>query len=222
MAQQTNNNSQPPGQSWKTIENRNFLSPVGFKFSIDRMRGVDFFCQSASVPSIQMQSADTGTRFNKNRNPGDELYYEDLYIKFLVDENMKNWCQVHDWMREISTPYSSHEFKFDRGTRKSQHNRYNETNGDLKMANNQWRCDCSLFILSSNYRPVAEFIFRDAWPVNLTTINFDAGVADVQYFTAEATLRYNYYDYYIYEAAEATDASMEPNYRRSQEGVALP
>ena len=126
MAQQTDNYSQPPEQHFKPIETRNFLSPVGFKFSIERMRGVDFFCQSAAVPSIQMQSADTGTRFNKNRNPGDELYYEDLYIKFLVDENMKNWCQVHDWMREIATPYSCHEFKYDRGTRKSAHDRYDE------------------------------------------------------------------------------------------------
>ena len=223
MALQTNNNSQPPEQHFKTIENRNFLSPVGFKFSIDRMRGVDFFCQAAAIPSISMNSADTGTRFNKNRNPGDELYYEDLYIKFLVDENMKNWIQVHDWMREIATPYSDREFKFQRGTRLSQHKRTGKY-ADLQNAtsDNQWRCDCSLFILSSNYRPVAEFIFRDAWPVNLTTIQFDAGVPDVNYFTAEAVLRYNYYDHFIYEAAEATDSSMTPNYRVSQEGVELP
>ena len=62
---------------------------------------------------------------------------------------------------------------------------------------NQWKSDASLFILSSNYRPVAEFVFRDAFPISLTTLNFDSSVPDISYFTAEVVLRYNYYDYYI-------------------------
>lgn len=220
MAQQSNNNSQPPEQHYVSIENRNFLSPVGFHFSINRMRGVDFFCQSATIPSITMQSADTGTRFNKNRNPGDELYYEDLYIRFLVDENMKNYYQVHDWIREITTPYSAREFGYDRGTLRSI-NKQNRDKNVYVLGNNDWLSDASLYILSSNYRPVAEFIFRDCFPLSLTTLNFDASAPDVNYFTAEVKIRYNYFDYYIYEAAEATDASMKPNYRVSEKGVIL-
>jgi len=201
------------------IENRNFLSPIGFKFTIDRMRGVEFFCQSASIPSISLGSADTSTRLNKIKNPGDELQYEDLFLRFLVDENMKNWYQVHDWMREIATPYSTKEFKFNRGDLKSVNKR--EATYDLASANNQWRCDCSLFILSSNYRVVSEIVFRDAWPSSLSTLNFDAAVPDISYFTAEVSLKYNYYDYFVYEAATATDSSMPPDYRRSSLGVEL-
>jgi hypothetical protein len=201
------------------IENRNFLSPIGFKFTIDRMRGVEFFCQSASIPSISLGSADTSTRLNKIKNPGDELQYEDLFLRFLVDENMKNWYQVHDWMREIATPYSTKEFKYNRGDLKSVNKR--EATYDYASANNQWRCDCSLFILSSNYRVVSEFVFRDAWPSSLSTLNFDASTPDINYFTAEVSLKYNYYDYFIYEAATATDSSMPPDYRRSSLGVEL-
>ena len=201
------------------IENRNFLSPIGFKFTIDRMRGVEFFCQSASIPSISLGSADTSTRLNKIKNPGDELQYEDLFLRFLVDENMKNWYQVHDWMREIATPYSTKEFKYNRGDLKSVNKR--EATYDYASANNQWRCDCSLFILSSNYRVVSEFIFRDAWPSSLSTLNFDASTPDINYFTAEVSLKYNYYDYFVYEAATATDSSMPPDYRRSSLGVEL-
>ena len=201
------------------IENRNFLSPIGFKFTIDRMRGVEFFCQSASIPSISLGSADTSTRLNKIKNPGDELQYEDLFLRFLVDENMKNWYQVHDWMREIATPYSTREFKFNRGDLKSVNKR--EATYDLASANNQWRCDCSLFILSSNYRVVSEIVFRDAWPNSLSTLNFDASTHDINYFTAEVSLKYNYYDYFVYEAATATDSSMPPDYRRSSLGVEL-
>ena len=219
MSVPTDSSSLPPRQQYMTIENRNFLSPIGFKFTIDRLRGVDFFCQSANIPGMSLGSADTGTRLNKIKNPGDELQYEDLFLRFLVDENMKNWYQVADWMREIATPYSTREFKYNRGDIKSVNKR--EATYDLASANNQWRCDCSLFILSSNYRVVSEIVFRDAWPTSLSTLSFDASTSDINYFTAEVGLKYNYYDYFIYEAATATDSTMPPDYRRSSLGVTI-
>ena len=230
MAQETNNRNLPPESFFTGIENRNFLSPIGFKLSVDKLHGVDFFCQSASVPAISMGSADTGTRLNKIRHPGDELNYEDLFIRFLVDENMKNWYQVHDWMREITTPVSTREFTYSRGTYRSGQvdplditQRAKNGNGTKMRGEwtNQWKSDVSLFILSSNYRPVAEFVFRDAFPITLTTLNFDASVSDISYFTAEVTLRYNYFDYFIYPAAEATDASMKTSYQRTSMGNEL-
>ena len=219
MAVPTDRQTLPTREQYLTIENRNFLSPIGFMLTIDRLRGVDFFCQSASIPSIGLGPAITPTRFNKLQNPGDELQYEDLYLRFLVDENMKNWYQVANWMREIATPYSAEEFKYDRGGLKSINKR--EATYDIASGNNQWVCDCSLLVLSSNYRTVAEFIFRDAWPTQLSTLSFDSSVPDINYFTAEISLKYNYYDYFIYEAAEATDATMPADYRRSSRGVII-
>ena len=219
MAVPSDNSSLPIREQYVTIENRNFLSPIGFKFTISRMRGVDFFCQSANIPAMNLGSADTGTRLNKIRNPGDELMYEDLFLRFLVDENMKNWYQVANWMREIATPYDNSEFRYNRGEIKSVNKR--PAGVDIATGNNQWRCDCSLLILSSNYRIVSEVVFRDAWPTSLSTLNFDAASSDVNYFTAEVGLRYNYYDYFIYEAATATDVTMPPDYRRSSRGVII-
>lgn len=220
MATPSENRHLPERERFVGIENRNFLSPIGFKFAVNKLRGVDFFCQSASIPAISMGHWKQGTRVNVVYQPGDELYYEPLYLKFLVDENMKNYYQVHDWIREITTPYSAKEFGYDRGTLRSINKDKREKNVSV-FGNNDWLSDCSLFILSSNYRPVAEFVFKDCFPVSLTTLNFDASVPDVNYFTAEVTLRYNYFDHFIYEAAESTDASMKPNYRRSEQGVIL-
>ena len=219
MAVPSDNQSLPAREQYMSIENRNFLSPIGFQFTIDRLRGVDFFCQSANIPAVSLGPAVTSTRLNKIQNPGDELQYEDLFIRFLVDENMKNWYQVSNWMREIATPYSTREFKYERGTIPSVNKR--DATYDYASANNQWRCDCSLLVLSSNYRVVGEFIFRDAWPTSLTTLNFDASVPDINYFTAEVSLKYNYYDYFIYDAATATDATMPADYRRSSLGVTI-
>lgn len=220
MASPSENRHLPERERFVGIENRNFLSPIGFKFAVNKLRGVDFFCQSASIPAISMGAWEQGTRINKVYQPGDELYYEPLYLKFLIDENMKNYYQVHDWIREITTPYSAREFGYDRGTLKSINKDTRERQIYIN-GNNDWLSDASLYILSSNYRPVAEFVFKDCFPLSLTTLNFDASVPDVNYFTAEVKIRYNYFDYFIYEAAEATDASMKPNYRVSEKGVLL-
>ncbi len=220
MANQSDNRTLPPEEFYTKPENRNLLSPNGFIFSINKMRTVDFFCQSASIPAMTMEGVQQGTRFNKVWHPGDEITYEPLALRFLVDENLKNYYQVHDWMRGIATPKSSKEFYFDRGTKQSQNPV--PTTDNFLGTDNQWVSDCSLFILSSNYQPVAEFVFRDAFPISLSTLAFDTAVADIQFFTAEVYLRYTYFDYYIYDAATATDASMTRTYQKTNNGETFP
>lgn len=180
------------------------------------MPGVDFFCQAASIPSIATQEVAIGSVVNKYYMPGDELTYEPLFIRFLIDENMKNWYQCHDWMRKIATPVSQREFTYSRKKLDS----YWKDIGP-RDKENDWKSDCSLTVLSSNYRPVAEFIFKDAFPISLSTLNFDSSVGDINYFTAEIGLRYDYYDYKVGYAAEATDASMQATYNLSEMGVPL-
>ena len=42
-------------------KNRNFLIPVGFKLDLQLFHGVDFFCQSASIPDISIPFATVDT-----------------------------------------------------------------------------------------------------------------------------------------------------------------
>ena len=92
MAIQSDNLTQAPQDQNFSIENRNFLSPIGFKFSVSKLRGVDFFCQSASIPAMQLAAADSYTRFHKIPNPGDEIQYEDLFIKFFRKHDHRKVC----------------------------------------------------------------------------------------------------------------------------------
>ena len=43
--------------------NRNFLSPAVFKLDLQIFDGVDFFCQSASIPDLSMPFAEVQTQF---------------------------------------------------------------------------------------------------------------------------------------------------------------
>ena len=44
----------PADRPGTPLSNRNFLSPVGFKFSLKRAPGVAFFCNQANIPDLNL------------------------------------------------------------------------------------------------------------------------------------------------------------------------
>ena len=68
--------------------NKNFLSPVGFKFIIGRTPNVDYFCQSASIPEVGIGVREIPTPVKDYSIPGDKITYGDLNLRFLVNEDL--------------------------------------------------------------------------------------------------------------------------------------
>jgi hypothetical protein len=164
------------------IANRNFLSPVGFKFTLAKEPKVAFFCNSAKIPEITLGTATQPTYLKNIDVPGDKLEYGDFSLRFLVDEDLVNYMAIHNWLNGLGFPESTSEFKSlttnDDGIR------------DLK----EQFSDGSLHILNSNYRDVAVVKFRDLFPISLTSLEFEASDRDVSYFTAEVGFKYTIYD----------------------------
>lgn len=168
------------------IENRNYLSPTGFQFVLNRAPKVSFFCNVANIPGISMGNAEQPTYLKNIPLPGDKVDFEDLSLSFLVDENLENYMQIQNWIRGIGYPENINEIKdFQKPSEyidqpdKSQLNLYS---------------DGTLIVLSSNLRPNFKVKFTNLFPVSLSTLQFDATDTDVQYFTAEATFKYTIYN----------------------------
>ena len=173
----------PSSTAFRTqIENRNFLSGVGFKFNLAKHPKVDFFSNSAKIPQLTLGLATQPTYLKDIDVPGEKLTYGDFTLRFLVDENMENYMAIYDWLVGLGFPETTQEFKT--LTTDSADQR------DLKEA----FCDGTLRILNSNYREIATVKFTDLFPVSLTSLDFDATTSDVQYFTAQATFKYTIYD----------------------------
>ena len=83
-------------------DNRNFLAPGNFKVTIDSSEyaNLQFFCTSASVPSLSQTPVATGYKNFNASVPGDTVNYSELNLTFVVDEEMKNYLEIHDWMLE--------------------------------------------------------------------------------------------------------------------------
>jgi len=112
--------------------------------------------------------------------------FEDLTIRFLVDENLENYMEIQNWMRGIAFPESLQQiYDFQRED-------YDLVQPDKSQLN--LYSDGTLTILDSMLNPKFKVIFENLFPVNLTSLDFDAAQTDVEYFTAEVTFKYTIYN----------------------------
>ena len=183
MAVQSYNNSLPPEEKIGSIENRNFLSPVGFKFNLVRAPKVDFFSNQANIPGINLGVAVQSTYLKDISIPGDKLVYNDFSIQFMIDENLENYLEIHDWMRGLGYPQSVAEAEA----------LYTQA-PYIQNSTVSAYSDGSLLIYNSNFNEVAKVNFLDMFPVSLTPIQFNAQNSDINYIMAEATFKYTIFN----------------------------
>jgi hypothetical protein len=168
--------------------NRNFLAPVGFKFKLQKAQKVDFFCNSANIPSISLGTS-LQTRFGKNIDvPGDKMNFEDFRLRFLVDEDLSNYMEIQTWMRGLGFPFSLEQYS-DLQAESEQ-----DSNIGFKRTRDFYEeSDGTLQILNSNFNTTAQVKYYGLFPTFLSTLQFDATDNDIQYFTAEVNFKYTYY-----------------------------
>ena len=169
------------------INNRNYLSPLGFKLIISKIPKVDFLCQAANIPSISMGTAVQPTYLKDIPVPGDKPVYDDLTVRFIIDENMENYLSLNKWITGLGYPESLKQYQqlADVGPSLSTEDNTNPRWFEFS--------DATLQILSSNYQPNISVNFKGCFPVAVSTLEFDSSQRDYSYFTCEATFKYDYY-----------------------------
>ena len=168
------------------LENRNFLSPIGFKFSLKRAPGVAFFCNQANIPSMDLGIAEQPTYLRDIPTPGDKIQFGALTLRFLVDEDLVNYMELQRWIRGLGYPENMDEFRKLEGEA--------VLPGNFGQAGDNIYSDGTLQILSSNLVPSFQVVFNDLFPYTLSTVTFDATDTDIEYFTADVSFKYTIYN----------------------------
>ena len=171
----------------RQIENRNFLSPTGFKFSIVKSPKVAFFCNQANIPDLTLGVAVQPSYFKDIDQPGDKVTFGDLNLQFLVDEDLKNYMEIQNWIRGMGFPEDATEA----------HNIQLTGNPGMDLKSRRWQnmfSDGTLQILSSSMVAKFQVVFRQMFPYSLTTLDFDATATDIDYFTANVSFKYLIYE----------------------------
>jgi len=169
------------------IENRNFLSPTGFKFTLTRFPKVSFFANEANIPELSLGVANQPSYLKDIDIPGDKIIFGDLNLRFIVDENLENYNSIQNWIRGLGYPEKLEQFA--ELNDKDAYGGFNYNQKGLNIYS-----DGTLQILTSSQIPNFQVQFKDLFPYSLGTLTFDATQTDIQYFTAEVSFKYTIYN----------------------------
>ena len=154
-------------------DNQNFLQPTAFQFVLNRTPETVYFCRSINVSGVTFGEILRPTNGLVDiKVPGDSFRYDDLSLSFLINEDLGNWLEIHDWMRSMAN--------------------VEEHGAENVMKNNY--SDATLMILSSNYNPTFKINFKDCFPKSLTGIDFDTSLNDVSPIASTVSFGFTYYD----------------------------
>jgi len=152
--------------------NTNYILNTGFYFGIQRLPNVQYFCQEANLPGLNFGEILQPTRFINVKHPASKLTYESLDITFIVDEDLENWREVHNWMKSI----------------------VNIEDADDQISPADQYSDATLILLNSAMRENVRIKFNNCFPTTLTGLRFMTTPSETEPQTASMTLTFDTYE----------------------------
>ena len=180
-----------------------YASPIQFRFTCAKLPTVEFFCQTANIPGITLGTADVETSLKSIPFPGDKLTYGDLNVSFLVDENLNNYKELHDWLTGLGFPQSHSQFSSLLATG---HDRFPSSKvGTASVSSDVGRTtapldegasysDATLTVLNSKNIAKTEIRFHNVYPTQLGGLSYDIKASDVDYLQVNASFAYMFYE----------------------------
>ena len=175
-----------------------YASPTQFRFGIKQLPKVEFFTIDVNLPGITGTPIDYPTPYKNIPTMGDKLAYDDLTIKFIVDEYLENYQSLHNWMTGYGFPSDRSEFRTYRDVTSNTPAGGSEPSVDLigkVIPDRAMYSDAFLMILSNKNNPILNVNFQNVFPISLSGLEFTQGATDVEYMTASATFQYQIYKF---------------------------
>ena len=176
-----------------------YADPTKFKFSIQKLPKVEFFTTAANLPGINLGESIFPTPFKQVPVMGDDLTFDNLEIEFIVDAQLENYRELHQWLVGIGFPKARTQFSSFRRDEASSFPTVESVKGDVTNPGTPTGIqamfgDATLTVMSAKNNPVMEVRFSDMYPVALSGLSFNQQEADVSYLTATATFTYKLYE----------------------------
>tara|TARA_B000000532_G_C18864109_1_gene405446 strand:+ start:364 stop:897 length:534 start_codon:yes stop_codon:yes gene_type:complete len=163
-------------------DNLSFLSPTGFKFSIQKLPHVNYFCTSATIPDITLGQVDQDNLFIKIPVPGDKLTFSPLELRFQVDEDMKNFKEIYDWLEGLGYPDNFQQRANLQAALQATNTHAGKTHSDG-----------SLLVTTAQYQPNIEIKFIDLYPISIGGLEFNVQNSEVEYLQGSVSFAYRKY-----------------------------
>jgi hypothetical protein len=138
-----------------------------FKMVFKKAPNVSYFCQNFIMPGVAVNETAVPRPQVDAYFPGDKLVFEPMNITMLVAEDMENYVEILEWLtRSVTT--NNNADKFD---------------------------DVTIYILSSKNNVNRTVTFKNAFPTNIGSINFNVQDTDITYAQVDVTFRFDYFTF---------------------------
>ena len=162
-------------------DNLNYLSNISFRLTMQDAPNITWFCQAVNVPGVSIEGIDVTTPHATIPFAGNKVSFEELSVRFIVDEHMKNWTEIYDRIIALGLAEGSEKYRLLKA--KSDLTQRGGTVSTLVLT-----------VLTSAMNPQMEFHFYEAFPISISALDFDSANTDLEYFTATAGFRYTNYE----------------------------
>jgi len=161
----------------QTPTNKSFLSNNKYEFVIDRLPHVTFFIQSVVIPDVSLVGTQVPSPYVSVPIPGNILNYGELQVTYIMDEDMRAWREIYDWMYNLGNPESKNKI------------------GDLTQTlgrRNSVTSDASLLVKSNANNPRVKFTFKDMFPTTLGGVTLSSAEGQ-EFITSTISFLYSHY-----------------------------
>ena len=177
-----------------------YASPIQFRFKMTKLPQVEFFVQTANIPGITLDEVQQPTRLKTIALPGSTLSFASLELSFLVDENLNNYKELHDWLVGLGTPESDSQFAgllesgSDRFAGSTASSAPTGSNTATPLNEGAIYSDATLTVLNSKNIAKTEIRFKNVYPTSLGSLSYDIKAGDVDYLQVGASFNYMGYE----------------------------
>ena len=181
-------------------DKQDYASPVQFRFKCTKLPLVEFFVQSVNLPGINLGSAQQTNPLYDIPLPGDKITYASLDLSFVVDENLNNYKEIHDWILGLGFPSNHTQFQdlqtagSDRFPGSTRSTAATGTSVPQPLNEGGIYSDATLTVLNSKNIAKTVIRFENLYPTSLGSLNYDVRATDVDYINASVSFNYMNYD----------------------------
>ena len=169
-----------------------------FKVFMPLFPTTEWFVTRANIPGVSLGQAVQSTPMIDMPIIGDKLTYDDFYCTFLVDEALKNYTEMHDWLVNCGAPEGRSQFlgkdRPDGIPKRPQTQIMDLVLGNIPESDRDLYSNIDLFIMSSKNNPLVKIQMVEAFPISLTNIEYSHQESDVAYAECTVTFAFSYFN----------------------------
>jgi len=151
-----------------SILNHNFSAQNRFKliFGGDRHQNNPFelMCTGVTLPGMSGGVSELGAPMRPLPQPGGSIMFDDLYVNFVISEDLREWVYIFEWIREI--------------------------NAASKTGMLPYYSTVEMIILTNKFNPLLSFTFHNCFPYILGVIDFNTDNAAIETLTSNTSFKF--------------------------------